>query len=553
MIKKIFWLIFLMSKIITAQWLPTGTPICDTSANSTQFLSPQICSDDKDGAFICWMDVRSGGLDIYAQHINKDGKNLWQKNGIQIVNDSAKQQYPKIVNDGVGGAYIAWEDDRDGNTFIYAQRINANGELMWKPNGVKVAEKGGLFISLDRDVKNGLLVGWNYLNGDLMDDVCVQRLNNSGNRVWADSGIQVSNRTGTVFSGDVIVRNDEHGGLYVCWSEGEDNLMPQIYIQRVDSLGQIVFQSNGISLTNNGKQNSSLNIGNAQFGSLIINWGTSPPPGSLDSSRGYIQRVSIDGQLLWGQNGIMLRDVGGNGSTRRRNSSDGHGGAFIGYKNFIQHVDSIGNFLWGEDGVTFTTIKTGFNETVQVLNAESGIWTIWTQYPGGPQKIYAQYIDKNGMPLWGINGKRVSADSGFQQYSNAVPSNNGNAIIVWEGFRNDNGIYSGVYVSKLDTSGIVTTTKKDDEEIPESFRLEQNFPNPFNPSTIIKYYLPKNSFVSLKIFDLLGREITTLVNEKQFYGEQTIKFSAESISSGIYFYRLTAGTSSITKKMVIIH
>ena len=88
--------------------------------------------------------------------------------------------------------------------------------------------------------------------------------------------------------------------------------------------------------------------------------------------------------------------------------------------------------------------------------------------------------------------------------------------------------------------------------LPNTFMLEQNYPNPFNPSTMISYHLPVNSNVSLRIFDMLGREITTLVNEEQSAGRKEVRWNASGAPSGIYFYRLQTGTYSETKKLILV-
>jgi photosystem II stability/assembly factor-like uncharacterized protein len=89
-------------------------------------------------------------------------------------------------------------------------------------------------------------------------------------------------------------------------------------------------------------------------------------------------------------------------------------------------------------------------------------------------------------------------------------------------------------------------------EIPNKFKLEQNFPNPFNPSTNIRYDLPKNGFVKLIVFDVLGREVQTLVNEKQSEGTYEVTFNASQYPSGVYFYRLITDEFSETKKMILM-
>lgn len=92
---------------------------------------------------------------------------------------------------------------------------------------------------------------------------------------------------------------------------------------------------------------------------------------------------------------------------------------------------------------------------------------------------------------------------------------------------------------------------------PAYYKLDQNFPNPFNPSTVINFEIPKNEFVSLKVFDISGREVTTLVNEYLQQGLHSFGFDINStrgnyITSGIYYYTLKAGNFSDTKKMIVV-
>jgi len=89
-------------------------------------------------------------------------------------------------------------------------------------------------------------------------------------------------------------------------------------------------------------------------------------------------------------------------------------------------------------------------------------------------------------------------------------------------------------------------------DVPAEFVLNQNYPNPFNPSTTISYFVPKESFVSIKIYDFLGREVTTLVSEMKSTGSYDLRFDASNIPSGTYFYTMTADGYASTKKMVLI-
>jgi hypothetical protein len=94
--------------------------------------------------------------------------------------------------------------------------------------------------------------------------------------------------------------------------------------------------------------------------------------------------------------------------------------------------------------------------------------------------------------------------------------------------------------------------KQISSSVPNEYKLYQNYPNPFNPMTNIKYQISKAGFVILKIYDILGRQISTLINEKQTPGSYNVTFDATSLSSGVYFYKLQTDNFTDTKKMVII-
>ncbi len=88
--------------------------------------------------------------------------------------------------------------------------------------------------------------------------------------------------------------------------------------------------------------------------------------------------------------------------------------------------------------------------------------------------------------------------------------------------------------------------------LPQKYILKQNYPNPFNPTTIISYSIPKESHVSLIIYDMLGRNVATLVNERQSEGSYKVNFDASQLSAGIYFYKINAGEFTSIKKMLLL-
>ncbi len=105
------------------------------------------------------------------------------------------------------------------------------------------------------------------------------------------------------------------------------------------------------------------------------------------------------------------------------------------------------------------------------------------------------------------------------------------------------------YVYKQST---ITEVEREEETIPTVFKLEQNYPNPFNPSTVIRYQIPVVSKVNFKIYDILGNEITVLVNEEKEPGYYEVKFNALNYASGIYIYRIQTESFVNTKKMLLI-
>jgi len=98
----------------------------------------------------------------------------------------------------------------------------------------------------------------------------------------------------------------------------------------------------------------------------------------------------------------------------------------------------------------------------------------------------------------------------------------------------------------------VTGVNKKAKALPGNYTLEQNYPNPFNPSTIIRYSIPNNEFVTLKIYNILGKEIATLVNQKQSGGTYEINFDASNLTSGIYFYQISTSDFNQVRKMMLI-
>jgi hypothetical protein len=132
----------------------------------------------------------------------------------------------------------------------------------------------------------------------------------------------------------------------------------------------------------------------------------------------------------------------------------------------------------------------------------------------------------------------------------------------------NDSVFSGASVTAMATTGkylfagtqmggwripiadVITSVRDNRPHVPSQYILYQNYPNPFNPTTVIAYSLPAPAAVTLKVYDLIGREIKTLVNERQNAGQHSMTFDGSNYPSGVYFYRLQAGTYSQTKKLI---
>ena len=101
-------------------------------------------------------------------------------------------------------------------------------------------------------------------------------------------------------------------------------------------------------------------------------------------------------------------------------------------------------------------------------------------------------------------------------------------------------------------SSTITSVERMDDTVPREFRLDQNYPNPFNPSTTIRFAISRQAHVVLVVYDLMGRVVATLVDEQLATGEYTAVFDAGRIASGMYLYRIQAGSHITTRRMILL-
>jgi len=214
---------------------------------------------------------------------------------------------------------------------------------------------------------------------------------------------------------------------------------------------------------------------------------------------------------------------------------------------YLIKTNYSGDTLWTR---TFGERGIDIGYSIDITNNNGFIITGGTQDTMGNIDIYLIKTNSSGDSLWtskfdnGINdqGKSViqTSDGGFALLGWTLTDPFPGHINIFLIKTNENGL-----ITSLDDTIIKYTT-------PYHFDILQNYPNPFNPSTVIRYQLSVASQVKLSIFNLLGQEIATLVDEHKPQGSYGVEWNAEKFSSGIYFYRLTAGNFVKTKKLVLL-
>jgi hypothetical protein len=206
-------------------------------------------------------------------------------------------------------------------------------------------------------------------------------------------------------------------------------------------------------------------------------------------------------------------------------------------------LSTNGGISWGADTRLTNDPANSLLPTVAISGLNTHV--VWYDQRDGNWEIYYK-LSTNGGISWGADTRLTNDPATSQMPSISVSGSN--LHVIWNEFRDGN---MEIYYKRNPTGnpiGIRNITS----EIPVEYKLKQNYPNPFNPSTNIRFALPKSGFVKLVVFDVLGREVETLVNEKHFPGTYEVTFDGSNYPSGIYFYRLTTDLYNETKKMLMI-
>jgi hypothetical protein len=276
-------------------WTLNGIPVCTAPYNQ---IEPVIVSDGAGGFIVAWQDSRTDQGDIYAQRIDASGARQWAANGVAVCSAPYAQAGQRMVSDGAGGAVIAWADIRSGGSYdIYAQRIDASGSPQWATGGSAICvapnSQGGLQMA--GDGMGGAIITWqDQRESSSETDIYAQRINGAGEIQWTPNGVAL---TGNGRSTGPAIVSDGEGGAIVAWEDDRHGTPFEsridIYARRIDAAGVPQWMADGVAVSTAPGNQRYPQIVSDGAGGAIIAW-QDYRNGNWDI---YVQNVDSSGGL----------------------------------------------------------------------------------------------------------------------------------------------------------------------------------------------------------------------------------------------------------------
>ncbi|MEI8135178.1 MAG: hypothetical protein WCH46_08930 [bacterium] len=428
MIKRLLFVlgILVCSGSAFAQWSSdstVNTPVC-TALGSQQ--NPQACADNANGIIIVWEDLRNGNFDIYAQKLNSNGVPQWTINGVNICNSLAAQTAPVICTDGGGGAYVAWKDTRTAanGTDIFAQHINSDGSLAYGASGAGVAITKDVGppdnLTICSDGNGNAFVAWQDSRSSISPSSTRPDIwmnkLTGGGVAWGDQGVGVISQTLQQTSPKIV--SDGTGGCFLVWVNGG---LPaaSIWANRINANGSPQWASPGVQVfgVTSGSLNASKDPQVARDGSqLCVTWEQNNTDNTVKGLNILANRIKSDGTLLWG-----------NSTAGSEISTDWAG-------------DQINAVVFPDDSVD--------------ASGNGGLLVVYENYISSRDIVMTRLMPdgislKPAVPnqLFGVCNM-----TGDQSAPKAVKTANSEVLIVWNDNRNsvNSTPYSSIYAQRCD-------------------------------------------------------------------------------------------------------
>jgi hypothetical protein len=509
-----------------------NTPICVEFGKQND---PRILGDGHGGAFIAWKDARNGTAnpDIYMQHIDSLGYPLWSSTGLVICNDLADQSTPNLCSDLQGGVIIAWSDLRSGlERDVFAQRVTANGEILWTSNGVPVANKANREHN-EKICSDGL--GGAYIVWEQFDDalgywnIAIQHLDSNGNRLWDTNGIPVSNVLANRLNPKI--QKGKFGGVYLTWQDYRNGIDYDIFAQRIASNGVLLWNSQGLAVAEtNGSQINPKIDSDSLSGGIYIAW--ADKRNSIDYDI-YTQRIDSTGNIFWITNGIAVGADIGNQSAVDILCTSSSNGVMVTWRDgrnghddiYIDKISPSGISSWQQNGVLLSS--SNFNKLNPNIcsDGNGGAIVAWQDSTINDWDVYSQKINSLGQIQWTPGGMVVSSAIEIQSHPKNVPDGNGGSIYVWQDKRANQ---YDIYCHHLNDQGLGNLT-----ESLNDFEMTV-FPNPTAGYVQIN---SKNRINEIRIYDLVGN----VLREEYSDTGMIAALSLNSLPSGVYIVEIQLG------------
>lgn len=506
-------------------------PIC---TNLFLHSFPDIVPDGFGGAIVVWEDYRSGSAshDIFAQRVSAQGSVLWAVNGVPVVTAINSQTLPRAVADGQGGAVVVWIHGEAGpNWDLYAQKLTSGGAIAWQQNGVVVCDAPGVQSDFDLVATDdgGSVIAWTDQRDGLTGDVYAQRLTSDGSPSWADNGALLSDAEGEKVSPKIAFAN----GFVVAWTNDDGVAPPDIHAQKLDAMGTRLWSSDGVAVCVAAGLQAGAAIVPLAANDVVIAWAderSDPQYGDI-----YAQRLDADGAAVWVANGVAVCTANNRQGSIVAMPMGGETALLCWVDNrngrsdlFANRLGPNGDLLWGTTGVPICSGPNGSWEPKIASDGSGGAIITWSDDRDDlfTPDIYAQRVGPSGNVLWSANGVLVSNAPLDQQHPVLVADESGGAIIAWEDWR-EGGLEAQrykIFAQRLGPDGSLGIPTSVGPPMP-SLGLDIS-PNPFSRETVLHLVLDRPSSVRIDVFDVTGERVMTRSLPQFTAGTHQIPFVA---------------------------
>ena len=568
-----FFFLFISIPVF-AQWssnTSTNLQICDVSGE--QVLT-KIAACPDGGCYISWFDHRGSSYAVYLQKLNSLGVKQFASDGLLISNHSQNSSLVDydLICDENNNAVIAFTDIRNsGEINPFAYKVSPTGTMLWGSNGVTLSDSVNSFQPNPKIVETSdgnFVFAWRIGSGPIK--IAMQKLNSSGVKQWG-SGHPLYFSSGTSENYDwpsEVVSDNGSVILYWCGYTGSfiNPSNYKLYTQKISSSGSRVWNSTEDTVYSLGRVSgfyTPLVFSDKNNGAIFV-W--QDDRYSTNETNSYVQRISSSGTFLFPVNGSAVSGVSGKlrfAPEAAIVTSSQETYVFWQEKNTLQSLigvygqkfSSTGTRMWNDAGVAFKPLDANSFSSLTAYTKDTSVFVYYLELLSGSSNglIKAFITGPSGAFGWGGSIITPGSSTSAKIRMNAALSPSGMSMLSWQDNRNDGGIYAQ-NINLDGTFGNPMGVTPVSSNLPDKYSLSQNYPNPFNPLTKIGFSIPASGQgnVKLSVYDVLGREVSVLVNRSLNPGEYEINWNAENVPSGIYFYKLVTRDFSSTKKMMLI-